>query len=266
MLTYPNVDPIALTLGPIAIRWYGIMYVLGFIGAAWVAVYLGKTKPRPFTFEEVADLLFYCAMGVIFGGTIGFILFYDRDRLLVDPLALFKFWEPGRSFHGGLVGVIVAVFVYARVHKRRFFEVGDLLAPAVPIGLGTGRLGNFLNGELWGRVTDVPWGMVFPHAGSLPRHPSQLYEFLLEGILLFIILFCCSLKPRKEGTLSALFLILYGIFRSVIEFFREPDIHQGVIAWGWVTKGQMLSLPMIIIGIVILYYAQTQKGLEKNRR
>lgn len=260
MLTYPNIDPIAVSLGPLSIRWYGLMYVVGFLGAAWICTFLGKSKPRPFTFNDVADLVFYGAVGVIFGGTLGYVLFYEPGRLLTDPLALFKFWEPGRSFHGGLVGVIVAVFIYARVHKRRFLEVGDLIAPAVPLGLAAGRLGNFLNGELWGRVTNVPWGIVFPHAGALPRHPSQLYEFILEGVLLFVILFSLALKPRKEGTLTALFLIFYGIFRSFIEFFREPDFTQGFLAWGWLTKGQLLSLPMIAAGLVILYYAQAQKG------
>ena len=219
MLTYPNINPVALSIGPLSIRWYGIMYVLGFLGAFWVCVYRGKTKPRPWTFEEVSDLLFYCAVGVIFGGTIGYILFYDPSRVLTEPLSLLKFWEPGRSFHGGLLGVVLAVVVFAKVHHRRFLEIGDLLAPAVPVGLATGRIGNFMNGELWGRVTDLPWGMVFPHAGALPRHPSQLYEFLLEGVVLFLILFFYSRKEHKEGILTGLFLLLYGIFRFFIEYF-----------------------------------------------
>lgn len=256
MLTYPNIDPIAISLGPIDIRWYGIMYVLGFLGAGWVAIYLGKKKTRPFTVDNVIDLLFYCAVGVIFGGTVGYLLFYEPERLLSDPLAIFKFWAPGRSFHGGLVGVVLAIFIYDHVYKRRFLEVGDVVSPAVPIGLGLGRLGNFFNGELWGRVTDVSWGMVFPHAGALPRHPSQLYEFLLEGVLLFIILFTYSLKPRKEGCVTALFLMLYGVFRSIIEFFREPDPSQPFLIWGWLTKGQLLCLPMIVIGAMVWYYAQ----------
>jgi len=266
MLTYPDIHPIAFTLGPFSIRWYGIMYVLGFLGAACVAVYLGKRKPRPFSVNDVADLLFYCAIGVIFGGTIGYVLFYEPGRILTDPLVLFRFWEPGRSFHGGLIGVILAVFIYARVHQRRFLEIGDLVAPGIPVGLATGRLGNFLNGELWGRVTDVPWGMVFPQAGTLPRHPSQLYEFFLEGILLFILLFTYSLKPRKEGEISALFLFFYGIFRFIIEFFREPDINQGFVAWGWLTKGQLLSIPMVVAGLILFYYAKKKTFQPQHAR
>lgn len=265
MLTYPNINPIAFSIGPFDIRWYGIMYVLGFFGAFWVAVQLGKSKPKPFTYNDVADLLFYCAIGVIFGGTWGYLLFYEPGTLLHDPLALLKFWEPGRSFHGGLVGVIIAVLVYCRVHHRRILEVGDILAPAVPIGLATGRIGNFLNGELWGRVTDVPWGMVFPYAGPLPRHPSQLYEFLLEGVLLFIILYSYAQKPRKEGVLSGLFLILYGIARCFVEFFRAPDISQGFLAWNFLTMGQLLSLPMILGGLWILYIAHKNRNIVNSQ-
>lgn len=256
MITYPNINPIALELGPLAIRWYGVMYVLGFLGAFGLAYYRGKRQyPRPWTFDEVADLVFYCALGVIFGGTLGFLLFYDPTRILHDPLSILKFWEPGRSFHGGLLGVVLAVYFFGRAHGRRFLEIGDIIAPAVPIGLATGRIGNFINGELWGRVTTAPWGVVFPNAGLSPRHPSQLYEFILEGIVLCTILFLLSLKKPKEGVLTALFLILYGVFRSFVEFFREPDQNIGFILGDILTTGQALSFPMIVAGLILLYYA-----------
>lgn len=266
MLLYPNIDPVAVSLGPLEIRWYGIMYVLGFLGAFYVCWTQARSKKDPWTLNEVADLLFYCALGVIFGGTLGYILFYDPARLLHDPLSVFKFWQPGRAFHGGLLGVLVAVLLFAHNHQKRILEIGDLLAVSVPIGLATGRLGNFLNQELWGRVTDLPWGMVFPKAGELPRHPSQLYEFFLEGVLLFIILYCVSrLKPR-EGVLTALFLILYGVFRVLIEFFREPDITNSFLNWIHLTQGQLLSLPMIAIGLGLLYYVFTRQHKRRTSR
>jgi phosphatidylglycerol:prolipoprotein diacylglycerol transferase len=275
MLTYPDIDPIAFSLGPLAIRWYGISYLVGFLAAfAWCYHRRQSVVPAWKT-EDISDVLFYFALGVIFGGTIGYVLFYDPSRLLQDPLSILKFWEPGRSFHGGLIGVFLALFLYCRIKKRRFWAVADFIAPAIPLGLAAGRIGNFLNAELWGRVTDVPWAMVFPGAGPLPRHPSQLYEFALEGILLFIILAWYSKKTQavtrvgtlgagagagagntvriarnegNDGRVASLFLICYGLFRILVECFREPDATQGFILGDFVTMGQLLSIPMILLG------------------
>jgi phosphatidylglycerol---prolipoprotein diacylglyceryl transferase len=258
MLTYPNINPIALNIGPISIRWYGITYLLGFLGAFCFLLKRGGTQKVPWNFEQISDLLFYAAIGVIFGGTLGQILFYEPGTLLKDPLALLRFWEPGRSFHGGLIGVLLAVMIFSWRHHRRFFDVTDFIAPAVPIGLGAGRLGNFMNAELWGRVTTIPWGMVFPYAGSEPRHPSQLYEFFLEGVLLFIILYLYSRKSRPSGMVSGLFLVGYGIFRFIVEFFREPELSLGIFDQ-WITMGQVLSIPMIVAGLIIMLYARHNK-------
>jgi phosphatidylglycerol:prolipoprotein diacylglycerol transferase len=187
------------------------------------------------------------------------MLFYAWSDFWAHPLLLFQIWHGGMSFHGGLIGVIIAMMLYARKIGKSLGEVTDFIAPVVPIGLGAGRIGNFINGELWGRVTDVSWGMVFPHAGNLPRHPSQLYEFLLEGVILFIILWTFSQKERPRWAVSGLFLLCYGAFRFMIEFFREPDIQIGYIAWGWLTKGQLLSLPMIILGLLMMVWAYKRK-------
>jgi len=229
------------------------MYLLGF-GAAW---WLGKRRAAlqhsPLQPEQVSDLIFYGALGVVVGGRAGYVLFYHFDYFLQDPLWLFAVWEGGMSFHGGLLGVITALALYARKLDIRFFAMMDFVAPLVPIGLGAGRLGNFIGGELWGRVTDVPWAMVFPNAGDLPRHPSQLYQFMLEGLLLFVILWCYSAKPRPTMTVSGVFLSCYGLFRFVVEFFRQPDSHLNFVALDWVTMGQLLSLPMIVAGLVLFF-------------
>lgn len=254
MLTYPNIDPVALSLGPLSIRWYGLMYLVGFVGALGWCFYRSKTQIPPWSSEAILDLFFYATIGVIFGGTLGFLLFYEPERLLAQPWDALKFWLPGRSFHGGLIGVLIAIAVFARIHRRRFWAVGDFISPAVPIGLATGRLGNFLNEELWGRVTNLPWGMVFPHAGPLPRHPSQWYEFFLEGVLLFIILAIYSRKPRPIGSVSGVFLVCYGIFRAFVEFFREPGATQGFLWGDWLTMGQLLSLPMILFGLYLIFF------------
>lgn len=264
MLTYPNINPLALQLGPISIYWYGVMYLIGFLGALWYCIYRGAKKPKPWSAEEVTDLLFYVAVGVIFGGKLGDLIFYDFQEWMSHPLKVFYFWEPGRSFHGGLLGVLIAVYVFAKRHQRHFLEVTDLIAPSIPIGLGLGRLGNFINGELWGRVTDLPWGMVFPHAGNEPRHPSQLYEFFLEGIILFIILGWVERHTQKIGRVSGTFLLGYGLFRFIVEFVREPEAHQGFISFGWMTMGQWLSLPMIIFGFILLVYPKEPEPKPKE--
>ncbi len=258
MLLYPHINPIAFHVGPVAVHWYGLMYLFGFLfGWALLALRL-KLSPRGFTLAQLSDVIFYTALGVVIGGRVGYMLFYAWPDFLADPWLLFQVWKGGMSFHGGLVGVMVALWLYGRTIGKSMGEIGDLIVPVVPIGLGAGRIGNFINGELWGRVTNVSWGMVFPNAGDLPRHPSQLYEFLLEGVLLFLILWIFSSKPRPRWAVSGVFLICYGVFRFCVEFFREPDIQIGYIAFGWVTKGQLLSLPMIIAGIIMLIWAYTR--------
>ena len=263
MLPYPNVNPVAVQLGPISIYWYGVMYLVGFLLAFWILLYRGRTTVPPWNSETVSDLIFYVAIGIIFGGTLGNFLFYDIDALLQNPLRMFQFWAPGRSFHGGLLGVLIAIFIFCKIQKnpkRSFLTVTDFIAPVVPVGLGAGRLGNFINGELWGKVTDMPWGMVFPHVGPLPRHPSQLYECVLEGVVLFFILYLYGYyyraRDESPGAVSGLFLIGYGIFRTMVEFVREPELHQGYVAFDWLTKGQLLSLPMVIVGIGLFVYAK----------
>lgn len=255
MFIYPDIDPVALQIGPLSIYWYGVMYLLGFAGAFWVCYSRRYTTSKPWKTDDLINLFFYGAVGVIFGGTWGELLFYEPQTIIESPLRLVQFWKPGRSFHGGLLGVLVAVLIYCYQYHRRFLEVMDFAAPAVPLGLATGRLGNFINGELWGRTTEVSWGMIFPHAGHLPRHPSQLYEFALEGVLLFLILILYSKKPRPMGAVSGLFLTCYGLFRFSVEFFREPEMGQDFVAFGWVTMGQLLSLPMVFAGIIMLFYA-----------
>ncbi|GAB3525656.1 MULTISPECIES: prolipoprotein diacylglyceryl transferase [Photobacterium] len=253
-LTFPNIDPILIEIGPLAIRWYGLMYLLGFVFAMWLANRRADKPGSGWTREQVSDLLFAGFLGVVLGGRIGYVLFYNFDLFLDNPLYLFKVWTGGMSFHGGLLGVITAMFWYAYKHGRTFFNVADFVAPLVPFGLGVGRLGNFINGELWGRTSDVPWAMVFPTGGPLPRHPSQLYEFFLEGLVLLIILNLFIRKPRPAGAVSGLFLFGYGSFRFIVEYFREPDAHLGLFG-GWISMGQILSLPMVIGGLLMMLWA-----------
>jgi phosphatidylglycerol:prolipoprotein diacylglycerol transferase len=259
MLTHPIFDPIALDLGFVKIHWYGIMYLIGFGAAWWLGQLRAKQPNSAWTPEQIGDLIFYCALGVVIGGRIGYVLFYDFGNFIDSPLRLFKIWEGGMSFHGGLIGVITAMWLYGRRLNKTFFQVADFVAPLVPIGLGAGRIGNFINGELWGKATDLPWGVVFPQAGMQPRHPSQLYEALLEGLALFLILWFYSKKPRPTMAVSGLFLVGYGCFRFIIEFVRIPDEHLGYLALDWLTMGQILSTPMIILGIVLMALAYRNK-------
>ncbi|MBF4283949.1 prolipoprotein diacylglyceryl transferase [Vibrio anguillarum] len=253
-IQFPNIDPVLIAIGPISIRWYGLMYLVGFVFAMWLANRRADKPNSGWTREQVSDLLFAGFLGVVIGGRVGYVLFYNFDLFLQDPLYLFKVWTGGMSFHGGLLGVISAMFWYARKNNRTFLGVADFVAPLVPFGLGMGRLGNFMNSELWGRVTDVPWAIIFPNGGPLPRHPSQLYEFFLEGIVLFIILNLFIRKNRPIGSVSGLFLIGYGTFRFLVEYVREPDAQLGLFA-GFISMGQILSLPMIIVGALMMVWA-----------
>ncbi|HLD84316.1 MAG TPA: prolipoprotein diacylglyceryl transferase [Coxiellaceae bacterium] len=260
MLKYPSfLHPTAFSIGPITVHWYGVMYLVGFVGAWLLATYRAKKSGSGFTPNQITDLIFYAALGVVFGGRIGYMLFYALPELIAHPISLFYVWDGGMSFHGGLIGVFLALFFYGRHLKKSVWELADFIAPMVPIGLAAGRLGNFINGELWGRVTTMPWGMVYPNAGPLPRHPSEIYEFLLEGVALFLILWFFSAKPRPRLAVSALFLLGYGCFRFFCEFFRQPDPQYGYFAWDWLTMGQILSFPMIITGIIALYFIYKRK-------
>jgi phosphatidylglycerol:prolipoprotein diacylglycerol transferase len=255
MLTYPDINPIALQIGPLAIHWYGIMYIVAFGGAWFLATLRARRMHNYWTAEHLSDLVFYGALGAVIGGRLGSVFFYNFDQFLAEPLWLFRVWEGGMSFHGGFLGVMAAFYWYSRKLRRPYLEVLDFIAPMAPFGLGAGRLGNFIGGELWGRPTDMPWGMVFPHVDNLPRHPSQLYELALEGVALFIIVWWFSSKPRPLGAVSGLFGIGYGCFRFFIEFFREPDADLGFVAFGWLTMGQLLSLPMILAGVLLMILA-----------
>ncbi|KDR36361.1 prolipoprotein diacylglyceryl transferase [Caballeronia grimmiae] len=286
MLIHPNFDPVAIHLGPLAVRWYGLMYLVAFISA----IVIGRLRLKlPFvanqgwTAKDIDDMLFYGVLGTILGGRLGYVVFYKASYYLSHPLDIFKVWEGGMSFHGGFLGVTLAMVLFAHQRKRTWLQVTDFVAPMVPLGLAAGRLGNFINGELWGRVTDpaAPWAMLFQHSSNddavwlaknpqldaqwhlsevfqryqmLPRHPSQLYEIALEGIVLFILIWTFSRKPRPMGAVSALFLIGYGLARFTVEFAREPDDYLGLLALN-LSMGQWLSLPMVIVGIVLMVWA-----------
>ena len=249
MLTYPDIDPVAVALGPIKMRWYGLMYLAGF-AAAWLLARHRAAKPTfSWTREQADDLIIYAALGLIIGARVGYILFYGLDRVLANPLSLLRLLEGGMSFHGGLVGVMLAVWLLGRRQERAYWDMTDFVVPLCPSGLFAGRVGNFINGELWGKTTDVPWAFDIDGVG---RHPSQLYEAFLEGLVLFAIVWIFSLQARPRMAVSGLFLMCYGIFRFGIEFIRVPDAHLGYLAFGWVTMGQILSTPMILLGAALL--------------
>ncbi len=260
MLVHPQFDPVAIYLGPLSIHWYGLMYLLGFTLFMLLGRYRIKHNPQAALNNTILDdLLFYGMLGVILGGRLGHVLFYQFDYYLQQPLEIFAVWKGGMSFHGGFLGVIAAMAILARKFKLQWLAVTDFIAPLVPLGLGAGRIGNFINAELWGRPTDVSWGMVFPNVDTLPRHPSQIYEFALEGVVFFVLLWVYSAKPKPVGAVSGMFLIGYGVFRSVAEFFREPeDGFMGVLTLG-VSMGQWLSLPMIIAGIWMIVWANKKQ-------
>jgi phosphatidylglycerol:prolipoprotein diacylglycerol transferase len=256
-LYYPAIDPVAVSLGPLAIHWYGLMYLLGF-GLAWLyARWRVKHLHLAWTTEQIGDLIFFAAIGAVIGGRIGYMVFYGTTDLIQNPLSLFKIWQGGMSFHGGLLGVLAAMLYFGRSRHKPFWTVTDFIAPLVPLGLATGRIGNFINGELWGRPTTMPWGMIFPEADEQPRHPSQLYECGLEGLFLFGLLWWYTRKPRPVGAPSAVFLIGYALCRFSVEFFRQPDLQLGFIALDWLTMGQLLTIPMLIAGLVLYYKSQT---------
>ncbi|ULJ68885.1 prolipoprotein diacylglyceryl transferase [Wielerella bovis] len=282
MFIHPNFDPVAIQLGPLAIRWYALSYIVGFVLFVWLGRKRIKAGNTLFTNEMLDDLLTWGVVGVILGGRFGYILFYNLNQYLTNPLDIFKIWEGGMSFHGGFLGVVLAVFLFARKHKMRFLQALDFVAPLVATGLASGRIGNFINGELWGRVTDPNhfWAMGFPQAkfadaalaqvnaqyatwltqyGYLPRHPSQLYQFALEGLCLFVMVWIFSKKARPEGQVSALFLGGYGVFRFIAEFAREPDAQLGLLGMG-MSMGQWLSVPMIILGVIGFVYFGKQKA------
>jgi len=276
-----DIDPIALQLGPLAIRWYGLMYLAAALFAFLLARRRAKDSWRGVGVSEVEDIVFYGMIGVILGGRVGSVLFYHFPDFLNDPLMLFRIWEGGMSFHGGLLGVLVAVAIYARKTSRPLFRLCDFIAPIVPIGLGLGRLGNFIGGELWGHKTDVPWAVIFP-SSPLPggpysvdqiqvllaqgqlldqaRHPSQLYQAFWEGVVLFLAVWIYSRKPRATMSVSGLFLIIYGVGRIAVEFVREPDANLGFLAWGWLTMGQVLSLPMVLLGVALMWMAKRENA------
>lgn len=269
---YPDIDPIIFSVGPLAVRWYGLSYLAGFAVVWWLGNRRAKTHPGAWTNEHVSDLVFYGAMGAVLGGRIGYVFFYNFGEFLADPLYLLRMWEGGMSFHGGLLGVIAGVWLFARKTERRLVDVFDYLAPLCPIGLGFGRLANFINMELPGRTTDSPFGFIYPCEAvralnpmcvgaweTVARHPSPLYQAFTEGLLLFLLVWFVSATPRRAGFVSGVFLIGYAGFRICTEFFRSPDAHIGFIAFDWLTMGQLLSLPMLIAGILFVLWSRSQQ-------
>jgi len=255
MIKYPDISPVLIKIGPLKIHWYGVMYLIGFLAGWALAKYRAKRSKGIWGTEEITDLVFYIIVGVLLGGRLGYVLFYNPGTYFSHPQNIFMVWDGGMSFHGGLIGVLVIFYLYGKKSGKNFFQIGDFVAPLIPIGLGAGRIGNFINGELWGKVSNMPWAMVFPTDPlGLPREPSQLYQFFLEGVVLFIILWVYSSKTRPRMAVSGLFLLCYGIFRFLTEFVRMPDSQLGYLCWDWLTMGQLLSLPMIICGAAFMIW------------
>ena len=267
MLPYPVIDPVALALGPVKIHWYGLAYLAGIGIAWWMATRHCRRPWSPVGREQLDDLIFYAALGIILGGRFGYSIFYGADKIAEDPMWLLRVWEGGMSFHGGFLGVLLAMFLFGRRHNIRFGSLMDFVAPLVPVGLGLGRLGNFIGQELWGRPTDVPWAMVFPADPlQMARHPSQLYQFALEGVLLLIIMLIYSRRERPVWAVSGVFALSYGCLRFFVEFFREPDGHITHLVLGWMTRGQLLSLPMIALGTYLLWSSYRQAAVAAPQK
>lgn len=265
LFTYPELNPVAVSIGPLfgygplQVRWYGLMYLVGFV-LGWLGARSRARRPGSLVQpQHVDDIVFYVAIGAIVGGRVGYMLVYGLSQFVGDPLSIFRVWEGGMSFHGGLVGVLVAMWLYGRAIEQRFFVIMDFVAPWTPIGLFAGRIGNFINGELWGKPTspDAPWGVIVE---GQARHATQLYEAFLEGVVLFVVLWLYTTKPRQTMATSGLFLLIYGAGRFVVEFVREPDQQMGYLALGWVTMGQVLSAPMIIAGAILLVLAYRRRA------
>ncbi len=264
-LPYPNIDPVFLHLGPLQLRWYGLMYMASFILGYLILKRLARDRSLDLTSDDLYDLLFYLILGVMIGGRLGYVLFYDLNSYLSDPLSILAIWQGGMSFHGGFIGVVVAALWITRKKSWNFWEIADLVSVGVPIGLGLGRIGNFINGELFGRPSNVPWAMVFPQAGDLPRHPSQLYEAFLEGVLLFLILRWLYRKLLPEGTVFWGLVGFYGLFRFLVEFVREPDAHIG-LDLGPFSRGQLLSFPMLVLGLFMMITYARRNPRQKPHR
>lgn len=263
MFTYPVIDPVAISLGPLTVHWYGLMYLFGFAAAWAIGVYRARQPWSVIQPKQVEDLVFYAAMGLVIGARVGYVMFYNFPAFLEDPIWLFRVWEGGMSFHGGLLGVLFAMFLFSKKIKQSFLRIMDFVVVLAPTGLFCGRMGNFIGQELWGRPTTSAWGIEFPNDPGVFRHPSQLYEAFLEGIVLFIILFVFSRKPRPAAAVGAVFLIFYGIFRFSVEFVREPDAHIQFDLFDWMTRGQILSAPMVIIGLIFLVGAYAKYNKTK---
>ena len=261
MLTYPEIDPVIFSIGFLKIRWYGLMYLIGFVIAIMLAKIRIKKSWSPIKSSEVDDLIFYCMLGVILGGRLGYVIFYGWHQLISDPLYIFRIMEGGMSFHGGLIGVIAALWLYGRKIDKDMITMMDFVAPIVPLGLGFGRIGNFINGELWGKPTNVAWSF---KVNGVSLHATQLYEAFLEGLVLFIILWIFTDKERPKMQSSAVFLMGYGVFRFFIEFYRVPDAHLNYLAFGWVTMGQILTAPMIIIGMTMFILANNKEKIMRG--
>jgi phosphatidylglycerol:prolipoprotein diacylglycerol transferase len=266
-MPYPEIDPVLLSLGPLKIHWYGLMYLFGFIAAYILGMRRSHLPWVPVPAEKMEDFILYAAFGVVLGGRIGSVLFYNFPAFVENPLWMFKVWEGGMSFHGGMLGVFLAMWLFAVKQQRGFWEMTDFVAPLIPLGLGFGRLGNFINQELPGRVTDLPWGMVYPmDPTGATRHPSALYQCFLEGVVFFAVLYIYSSKQRPLKAVSGMFLIGYGCIRIFSEFFREPDPHIGFDFFGWITRGQLLSLPMVLGGIYLMVVAYKKSELSSGKK
>nr|WP_312640030.1 prolipoprotein diacylglyceryl transferase [Candidatus Nitrospira allomarina] len=250
-LPYPDIDPVFFRIGPLALRWYGLMYLLGLAGAYWLIKSRAATRNISLPPQQLSDLIVYAAFGVFLGGRLGYVLFYNLPFYLDHPLKIFAVWEGGMSFHGGLIGTCIAIWIFCKTRGFPVWPIADLAAGAAPIGLGFGRMGNFINGELFGRPTDVEWCMVFPHGGPECRHPSQLYEAGLEGLALFALLWVINRRSTPPGTIFWTFICGYGVARFFVEFFREPDSHLGFI-FQWITMGQLLCIPMVAVGVFMI--------------